>query len=162
MQDVLDDNGSLGLLGDQAAGIKGCKVNFFNRPAYCHKAIAVFALANKAPLMVTSTTRLDRPMQFNITLLGQYDAAAPNQEACTVTDVTQWYCRLLEESIRRKPHQYWWVHRLWKDVQPRRKKRRPAVGANRVVPANETGSSQPPAVVPLPESRPADGHRKTA
>jgi KDO2-lipid IV(A) lauroyltransferase len=169
VQDVLDGNGTLGVLGDQAAGWKGCRVEFFNRTAYCHKAIAVFALANKAPIMVTTTTRRQRPLQFEIVYHGLFDAAAPDQQASTVTDVTQWYCNLLEEAIRRQPAQYWWVHRLWKVLKRHRrtKDRRKEAGSS--APDERAGMHAMPApgeftegVVPLPPARRKKKRRKSA
>jgi KDO2-lipid IV(A) lauroyltransferase len=121
IQELLENNGVLGLLGDQAAGPKGCRADFFNRQVYCHKAIALFALVNKAPLLVTTTCRTTGPMKFEITLEGQNDPADPSQELGNARDVTQWYCGLLEDAIRRRPEQYWWVHRLWKDNLVRHK-----------------------------------------
>jgi KDO2-lipid IV(A) lauroyltransferase len=161
VQEVLDANGTLGLLGDQAAGKKGCRAEFFNRQAYCHKAIALFALSNKAPVMVTTTCRGRRPLQFEITMVGQFDPEQKEHNLTTVQDVTQWYCRLLEKDIRRAPHQYWWVHRLWKEVvrktQPRRKRQSDRVRK----PAADTAESVSPTVqIPGPPQQ--RDHRKTA
>jgi KDO2-lipid IV(A) lauroyltransferase len=161
VQEVLDANGTLGLLGDQAAGKKGCQADFFNRPASCHKAIALFALSNKAPVMVTTTRRGNRPLQFEITMVGQFDPDQPDDELKTVQDVTQWYCRLLEEDIRRAPHQYWWVHRLWKDVRkktPRPGKRKQ--GPDRRPEAEKAESRGATVRIPQPPDR--GDHRKSA
>ena len=62
--EVLQTGGILALLGDQHAGKKGCVVDFLGRPASCHKALALFALLNRAPLLVVTCTRADRPMRF--------------------------------------------------------------------------------------------------
>src|SRR6185436_16041496 len=64
--EVLRTGGILALLGDQHAGNKGCIVDFLGRPASCHKALALFALLNRAPLMVATCTRLDRPFHFRM------------------------------------------------------------------------------------------------
>ncbi len=45
---VLKAGGLLCLLGDQHAGEKGCWVDFFGRPASCHKALPLFALERRA------------------------------------------------------------------------------------------------------------------
>ncbi len=48
---ILQAGGTMVLLGDQAAGPKGCWVEFFGRPASCHKAVALFSLVNlRAPV----------------------------------------------------------------------------------------------------------------
>jgi Kdo2-lipid IVA lauroyltransferase/acyltransferase len=57
---LLAGHGTLGVLADQHAGPKGCWVNFFGRPASTHKAIAVFALTNDAPLMVGYARRVSK------------------------------------------------------------------------------------------------------
>jgi KDO2-lipid IV(A) lauroyltransferase len=163
VQELLENNGVLGLLGDQAAGPKGCSADFFGRQIFCHKAIALFALVNKAPLLVTTTRRTDGPMQFEITLEEQYDPSNPNQDLGNAKDVTQWYCRLLEEAIRKRPQQYWWVHRLWKEKLVRWKgKWRPASkvpGADELaVPDSEEAAT----VVRLPKSAEPGKRRKTA
>ena len=55
--------GTMAFLADQAAGPKGCWVDFFGRPASTYKAIALLAL-DVADL--PSATRLDRPMHFEM------------------------------------------------------------------------------------------------
>jgi len=118
--ELLDAGATLGLLGDQNAGPKGCWVEFLGREASCHKAIALFSLTTGAPLMVTYTRRLGRPMQFELGMVDQYDPAQSNRELRTVKDLTQWYCRLLEQVVRADPDQYWWLHRRWKDDRVKR------------------------------------------
>jgi KDO2-lipid IV(A) lauroyltransferase len=112
---VLDENGAIGLLGDQAAGPKGCWVDFFGRPASVHKAIGVFALSSNAPIMVCSATRRGgRLFDYDLRLEGVADPAAGGPETADLQAVSQWYTDLLEQSIRRAPPQYWWVHRRWR------------------------------------------------
>ena len=43
--------GTMTFLADQYAGPKGCWVEFFGRPASAHKAIALLALDNNAPVV---------------------------------------------------------------------------------------------------------------
>jgi KDO2-lipid IV(A) lauroyltransferase len=118
---VLDENGAIGLLGDQAAGPKGCWVEFFGRPASVHKAIGVFALSASAPVLVCSATRRRRLFDYDLRLEGVADPAAGGGETETLTSLSQWYTSLLELAIRREPAQYWWVHRRWRG-SPRKAK----------------------------------------
>jgi KDO2-lipid IV(A) lauroyltransferase len=111
---VLDENGAIGLLGDQAAGPKGCWVEFFGRPASVHKAIGVFALSSAAPVMVCSATRRGGLFDYDLRLEGVADPAAAGPETADLTALSQWYTSLLEQVIRREPGQYWWVHRRWR------------------------------------------------
>jgi len=119
---VLDENGAIGLLGDQAAGPKGCWVEFFGRPASVHKAIGVFALSASAPVLVCSATRRHRLFDYDLRLEGVADPAAGGSETETLTALSQWYTSLLEVAIRREPAQYWWVHRRWRG-SPRKAKK---------------------------------------
>ncbi|MGA0039431.1 MAG: lysophospholipid acyltransferase family protein [Pirellulales bacterium] len=123
---VLEENGALGLLGDQAAGPKSSWVNFFGRPVSVHKAIAVFALTSQAPVMVFTATRRGGLFSFDVRLEGLVD---PNEEGPHTADnqaLSQWYTSLLETAIRRVPAQYWWVHNRWRGAPPKSTKHQAA------------------------------------
>lgn len=122
--EVLENDGALGLLGDQAAGPKATWVEFFGRPASVHKAIAVFSLSSRAPVMVCSATRGRRLFDYDLRLEGVADPAACGPETADQLAVSQWYTSLLERSIRRAPAQYWWVHNRWRG-KPRRRVAKP-------------------------------------
>lgn len=111
---VLEENGAIGLLGDQAAGPRGCWVEFFGRPASVHKAIGVFALSSSAPVMVCSATRRGGLFDYDLRLEGIADPATGGAETADLTALSQWYTSLLERAVRREPGQYWWVHRRWR------------------------------------------------
>jgi KDO2-lipid IV(A) lauroyltransferase len=119
--ELLERGGALALLGDQAAGKRGCWINFFNRPASAHKAIALFALANEAPLIVTYARRAGRPLYFETGIQALADPSDPGYKLTTVPELTQWYSDRLEEIVNLAPEQYWWLHRRWKGQPPRRK-----------------------------------------
>jgi KDO2-lipid IV(A) lauroyltransferase len=121
---VLEENGAIGLLGDQAAGPRGCWVEFFGRPASVHKAIGVFALSSSAPVMVCSATRRGGLFDYDLRLEGIADPAAGGPETADLTALSQWYTSLLERAVRREPGQYWWVHRRWRGEPGQRKRSR--------------------------------------
>jgi len=123
---VLEENGAIGLLGDQAAGPKGCWVDFFGRPASVHKAIGVFALSSQAPVLVCSATRRGGLFDFDLRLEGTADPAAGGAETADLKALSQWYTTLLEDAIRREPAQYWWVHRRWRNRPAKARVKRPA------------------------------------
>lgn len=118
---VLSTGGMLVLLGDQHAGSKGCWVDFMGRPSSCHKALALFTLVSKAPMVAVYCKRTTGPMRFELGMAGLMDPNSPAPELAGVKQLTQWYNEVLEREIRRDIHQYWWVHRKWRD-EPRRKK----------------------------------------
>ena len=123
---VLEENGAIGLLGDQAAGPKGCWVDFFGRPASVHKAIGVFALSAEAPVLVCTATRQGRLLDFVLRVEGMADPASDSPETADLTSLSQWYTGLLENAIRREPSQYWWVHRRWREKPRKARVARPA------------------------------------
>ncbi len=123
-EEVLATGGLLGLLGDQHAGVRGCVVDFLGRAASCHKALALFALLNRAPLLVATCTRTGRPMHFRMSMDAVIDPAENPPAAESVEDLTQWYNDVLAARIRQQPEQYWWLHDRWKELKPRRRRKR--------------------------------------
>jgi len=121
---LLSTGGTLVLVGDQHAGDKGVWVESFGRPVSCHKALALFALLNKAPMLISAVRRLERPMRFEVRLADLYDPALPDDELGGVTELTQWYNDVLEDEIRLAPEQYWWLHHRWRDPPAGRKRKR--------------------------------------
>ena len=118
---LLDASETLVLLGDQFGGPKGCWVDFFGRPASCHKAVALFSMTSGAPMIVGYALRRDRPMRFEIGAADLADTRDGDGPLANVRSATQWYSASLEGVIRRVPEQYWWLHRRWKDPRPKRK-----------------------------------------
>lgn len=122
---ALREGGTLSLLADQHAGEKGLWVDFCGQPASCHKALALFSLANDAPMLAVYTRRIHgRPMQFESAMLAQADPRPdakgevdPNCES--VAALTDWYNRQLEAMIDLAPEQYWWLHRRWREPSPK-------------------------------------------
>lgn len=118
---ILASGEALSLLGDQYAGPKGCWVDFFGRPASCHKAIALFTLTSGAPLLLGYCRRDGKPLRFEQSVVGIVDPQDAGAEAGGVKPLTQWYNRALEKAVRASPDQYWWLHRRWKGAPPTRK-----------------------------------------
>ncbi|MEZ6134399.1 MAG: lysophospholipid acyltransferase family protein [Pirellulaceae bacterium] len=121
VQQLLDARGTLAILADQHAGSKGCWVDFFGYPTSCHKALALFVLSAKAPMIVNYTRRLGRPLRFEMGMTGMADPALADSDQPpayldSVQDLTAWYNSRLEEAIRMAPEQYWWLHRRWREV----------------------------------------------
>ena len=80
IQRILENNGILTLLGDQAAGQRQCWVNFFGKPASTHKAVSVFSLGNKAPTMVSYARRVGKPLHYEVGPVAICDPADPDFE----------------------------------------------------------------------------------
>jgi Kdo2-lipid IVA lauroyltransferase/acyltransferase len=116
VQEILSEGGTLALLADQHAGGKGCWVDFFGHPTSCHKALALFVLSSKAPMIVCYNRRLRRPLQFELGATGFADPQGLDEELESVRGLTRWYNQRLEQAIRLAPEQYWWLHRRWRGV----------------------------------------------
>jgi KDO2-lipid IV(A) lauroyltransferase len=125
VQEILSRAGTLALLADQHAGGKGCWVDFFGYPTSCHKALALFVLSSKAPMVVCYNRRMRRPLQFEMAVTGIADPLVPAEYLESVKELTRWYNQKLEEAIRLAPEQYWWLHRRWREVPPSKLQARP-------------------------------------
>lgn len=134
--EILTSNGLLTIAGDQHAGDKGLWVDFFGRPASCHKAMAIFSLTNQAPMAVFYFRRTTKPMHF---ALGLQDLFDPRADAATadVRSVTEWYNRQLEAMIRVAPDQYWWLHNRWREPPASVKRSRAKKAAESVAVSSE-------------------------
>ena len=112
----LSEGGVLSILADQHAGEKGCWVYFMGVPASCHKALALFSLSADAPMLSGYTRRVDgQPMQFESNCLSIADPANDTEGVCeSVTELTEWYNRQLEQCVSTSVEQYWWLHNRWR------------------------------------------------
>ena len=125
IQGVLERGGVLATLGDQDAGQRGLYVDFFDRPASTHKAVALLALEYRAPMLVIGCPRLAGPLRYAVVL---EDVVLPEEyegRPDAVRAMTERFTAALERLVRRHPEQYFWLHRRWKH-QPRARKARPA------------------------------------
>jgi KDO2-lipid IV(A) lauroyltransferase len=128
---ALARGGILATLADQDAGKRGLYVDFFNRPASTHKAVALLALEYNVIMLVVGVPKLENvligdhwagsPARYRITLAEVIDAAEYQDRADAVKALTQRYTSALESVIRLAPEQYFWLHRRWKH-QPKGKK----------------------------------------
>ncbi|MEC9091895.1 MAG: lysophospholipid acyltransferase family protein [Planctomycetota bacterium] len=131
IQEQLENNQCLTLLGDQHTELGAVWVEFMGRAAACHKSLAVFTLSCDSPMVVVYTKRVKKypdsresePMQFEIGCNGIIDPRKMPEEINGVKDLTLWYNQRLEEIILADPEHYWWVHNRWKP-KPERKKRK--------------------------------------
>ncbi len=63
---LMAQHGAMGFLVDTHAGPKGCHVEFFGRPVSTHKAIAVFAIAYQAPMVMCFGRRQGRLLHHRL------------------------------------------------------------------------------------------------
>lgn len=125
MQAILAQGGILATLADQDAGPRGLFVDFFNRPASTHKAIALLALEFQVPLLVLGTPRVGQPFRYQVQV---QDLILPEEYAGkpdALRAITQRFTTALQRQVQAYPEQYFWLHRRWKH-QPGKNRRKAA------------------------------------
>jgi KDO2-lipid IV(A) lauroyltransferase len=121
LTETLQAGGKVATLGDQDAGTRGVFVNFFNRPASAHKAVALMAMEFDAVMLVVGVPRVrgGADWHYHITCEDVIDPREYAGQGNAVKLITQRYHDSLASMIRRHPEQYFWLHRRWKS-QPKR------------------------------------------
>lgn len=133
MLTLLARGGNIGLMCDQDAGSRGLFVDFFGTPASTFKSIALLALEYDALLVVGSTIRLADDFERHdwSRFRMQKEAIIDPREITAkdpIREITQRFTAALEQSVRRAPEQYFWVHRRWKS-EPRKRAARESKAA---------------------------------
>jgi phosphopantetheine--protein transferase-like protein len=114
---------------DQHAGPPdGIAVDFLGHPAWTFKSLAIIALSTGAPVLPGSSWR--EPDGRHVL---RFEAPLAAIEHPSTTEAirlnTRAYNEALERLVARHPEQWFWVHRRWKHVEPRVRKRPPAATA---------------------------------
>ena len=135
LKETLATGGKVATLADQDAGPRGVFVNFFGRAASAHKAVALIAMEFDAVMLVTGISRIGHgvgPTGFDSTYIIDCEEVIDPRDYSgrgdAVKAITQKYHAALERVIRRRPEQYFWLHRRWKS-QPAVKKVKPTLAA---------------------------------
>jgi len=113
---------------DQHAGPPdGIAVDFLGHPAWTFKSLAIIALSTGAPVLPASSWR-----ESDGRHVLRFEAPLAPIECENTTEAirrnTRAYNLALERLVVRHPEQWYWVHRRWKHVEPKRR-RKPAAGS---------------------------------
>ena len=115
---------------DQHAGPPdGIEVDFFGHPAWTFKSLALLALASDAEVLPAASWRKSdgrHVLRFEeaLPLLAAADVGAE------IRGNTRAYNAALERLILRHPEQWYWVHRRWKNVRRKERRRGPAANSS--------------------------------
>jgi len=101
------------LMIDQHAAKARVSVEFFGRPAWTTKSVAMLHLTTRAPLLVACTIRTG-PLRYEIHAIGPIEAPRTGDREEDAHAVTQAMTAEIEKYARRFPEQYMWGHRRWK------------------------------------------------
>jgi KDO2-lipid IV(A) lauroyltransferase len=109
---------------DQHAGPPdGIEVDFFGHPAWTFKSLAIIALATGAPVLPATSWR--EADGRHVLRFGEPMAPIESDDTSeAIRRNTRAYNVVLERLILERPEQWYWVHRRWKAVAPRRRAKR--------------------------------------
>ena len=98
----------------------GIEIDFFGHPAWTFKSLALIALASQASVLPAASWRdADGSHVLRFEEPVEPETAADAGEE--IRRNTRAYNAALERLILRHPEQWYWVHRRWKRVAPRRR-----------------------------------------
>jgi len=101
------------LMIDQHAAKARVSVNFFGRPAWTTKSVAMLHLITRAPVLVACAIRTG-PLHYEVQAAGPIDAPRTGDREQDAQAITQAMTDEIEAIARRFPEQYMWGHRRWK------------------------------------------------
>lgn len=107
---ALKRNECVAILADQDAGSSGLFIPFFGRDASTLSGPAEFALRTGAALLTAFA-----PVEGERYTV-RFEPVIPHSD---VETMMREYNRRLEAAIRRRPEQYFWLHKRWKTRPPR-------------------------------------------
>jgi Kdo2-lipid IVA lauroyltransferase/acyltransferase len=113
---VLKSGGSVALLIDQDTKVKTVFVNFFGKPAATPVGATVLALKTGAAIVPTYVHLGDDGMQ-HMHILPEIPMEKTGNEDIDVLINTQALTKFIEDTIRKYPEQWVWMHERWK-TQP--------------------------------------------
>ncbi len=117
---LLAQNESVAFVADQNAGQRGLHVPFLGRLASSYKSIGLMAIQHRARIIVGCAQRQcaepGKPacMRYKIQIEDRIDPEDWENQPDPLFYITARYRRAIEQSVRRAPEQYLWMHRIWK------------------------------------------------
>ncbi len=117
---LLSSGESIAFVADQNAGQRGLHVPFFGRLASSYKSIGLMAIQHRARIIVGCAQRQHAHphtgmcMKYRIEIEDHIDPEDWEGQPDPLFYITARYRRAIEQSVRRAPEQYLWMHRIWK------------------------------------------------
>jgi KDO2-lipid IV(A) lauroyltransferase len=118
MEEIVRQGSTLCFVADQNAGKKGVFVDFFGRKASTYKSIGLLAIQYNLPIGVGVSRRVGNRFFFEIEVARLIMPEEWKDKDDPLLWITQEYTKAFEDSIRKDPTQYWWIHNRWK-TRPR-------------------------------------------
>ena len=108
----IKDGYYLGLISDQNAGRKGTKALFFNNPISVPKGAAAFHLKTNAPILLGFCI-LCKDLHYKLSFHELDLKGLPKKSDDAIVEINERFTKVLEETVREYPEQYFWFHRKW-------------------------------------------------
>ena len=110
----LKRNDILGILIDQnVAWYEGVFVDFFGRPACTTNGLALLALRTKAPVIPAYVVRLESG-KYRLVIKEEMQVIRTGGDDEDILINTQNFTRVIEDTVRKYPDQWLWIHQRWK------------------------------------------------
>lgn len=110
---ALNQGEVLALMIDQHVSEGRIQVNFFGRPAWTSRSVAMLQFTTRAPLVVAVAVRTGT-LKFEVHAVGPLRVPRTGDRERDVHDFLQSLTTEVENLARRFPGQYMWGHRRWK------------------------------------------------
>ena len=115
MLKILKDSGTVGILADQnTLPAEGAFVDFFGTPACTTTGLARVALHTGAAVVPGYAYWDDAIQKYRLRFEPPVELAQTGDIERDVFENTQRFAKVIEEIIRKHPHQWVWVHKRWK------------------------------------------------
>ena len=102
------------LMADQHAVYgERVSVQFFGRPAWATKSVAMLHLTTRVPLLVASAVRVG-PLRYALHVQGPVTVERSGDREKDAAALMQALTSEIEAAVRRHPEQYMWAHRRWR------------------------------------------------
>ncbi len=112
MTQTIQNGNYLGLISDQNAGRKGTEVQFFNSPVSVPKGAGAFHLKTNTPILLGFCI-LSKDFTYHLSFEELDVERLSDNSNEAILEINQRYSKILEETVREYPQQYFWFHRKW-------------------------------------------------
>lgn len=111
---TLRKNGMIGILIDQNMDwYEGVFVDYFGRPACTTNGLALLALHSGAPVLPAYLIRLTDG-RYRLVIEPEIEIIDTGERDADVIANTQRFTKVIEDTVRKYPEQWLWVHQRWK------------------------------------------------
>jgi KDO2-lipid IV(A) lauroyltransferase len=114
LQDLLEQNTSVGFIADQNAGGRGMYVPFFGRLASTYKSIGLLAMRHNIPIVAVHAKRVSNNFQYEVSVTDYIEPSDWQEQPDPLYYISARYNKAIEQMILNAPEQYLWLHRRWK------------------------------------------------